>query len=170
MTSDELFTIGCALRCVEVHSAKEEELMDEAKKIVRTALKELVRKSPEVNEAWKDEPELGLEGMRFRASGFECLITRHLSQGHLCGYIKVGANHPWYGKDYSNVDVEVHGGLSFAKTHDKTSTFGFDCAHLGDFTPYMASPPLVGKDDVYRDVGYVINQLVKLARQATEAV
>ena len=166
MTSDELFTIGCALRCVEVHSAQAEELLDDAKKIVRTALMELVRKSPEVNEVWKDEPEV----IWFRANGFQCQVARHMSQGHLCGYIRVGSDHPWYGKDFNNVDVEVHGGLTFARCIDKISTFGFDCAHLGDLTPYMASPPLVGKDDVYRDIGYVVNQLVKLARQAKEAV
>jgi len=118
---------------------------------------------------WDGEPDL----LEFESYGFKCQVARHISQGHLCGYIKVGATHPWYGKDYDNVGADVHGGLTFARNIPDHTTFGFDCAHLGDLIPAM--PPLsddetlFNRGDVYRDMGYVVNELIKLAKQAKEA-
>jgi hypothetical protein len=114
---------------------------------------------------WSGEPDF----LEFRVFGFECHAKRHDSMGHLCGYIQVDATHPWYGKDYNNVDVEVHGGLTYCTS----GWFGFDCAHAGDLVPAM--PPMGDNDnlfndgDVYRDMGYVVNELIKLAKQAKEA-
>lgn len=48
--------------------------------------------------------------------------------GHRCGYITVPSTHPAYGKDYADLDIEVHGSLTFGQG----GTFGFDCAHFMD--------------------------------------
>ena len=40
-------------------------------------------------------------------------IHEHEHSKHLCGYLGVPKDHPWYGKDYDEVDVEVHGGLTY---------------------------------------------------------
>src|SRR5262249_8204209 len=85
-------------------------------------------------------------------SGLPCLIVRG-PLGALCGYVGVSDIHPLYGKG-CNIDVQVHGGLTFVggcdysadeSTHichvpgpgepDNVWWFGFDCAHSGDFTP-----------------------------------
>lgn len=108
---------------------------------------------------WSGEPDL----LEFRVFGFECHAKRHDSMGHLCGYIQVDADHPWYGKDYNNVNADVHGGLTFS---DK-GWFGFDCAHAGDLVPRMQD--LVDTDDTYKGMGYVVGELINLARQAKEA-
>jgi hypothetical protein len=42
-----------------------------------------------------------------------CSIHKHES-GHLCGYIGLPKAHPWHGKDYDDIDAEVHGGLTYA--------------------------------------------------------
>jgi hypothetical protein len=47
------------------------------------------------------------------ATGLDCLIVRNRS-GALCGYVGVDASHPLHRQDYDKVDVEVHGGLTFA--------------------------------------------------------
>jgi hypothetical protein len=74
------------------------------------------------------------------------------------GYIFIPSNHPLYGKDYDDIDIYVHGGLTFSKNF-KASNFlhwidgreyygdvtldnykefdnywiiGFDTAHAGD--------------------------------------
>ena len=44
---------------------------------------------------------------------FPCSIYKHDSLGHLCGYIGVPTSHPWYGKDYDEVEADVHGGLTY---------------------------------------------------------
>ena len=52
--------------------------------------------------------------------------------GHRCGYVSVPKEHPWYGKDYNEVDLDVHGGVTYAGMRDDLWWFGYDCAHLGD--------------------------------------
>jgi len=50
------------------------------------------------------------------------------------GYVNVTKHHPWYGKHYDDVDVNIHGGLTYAnkdKEEDKW-VFGFDTAHYSD--------------------------------------
>jgi len=71
--------------------------------------------------------------------GFEWM-TVHNGIGYRCGYVRVPAGHPWHGKHYDDLPIDVHGGLTFAepdKPCDKDGSdnawwFGFDCAHAGD--------------------------------------
>lgn len=75
-------------------------------------------------------------------AGFQWEVTKN-GLGYRCGYVRVPKGHPWHGRDYDDEsmwDVDVHGGLTFAKpdTHcgkdgeDDAWWFGFDCAHAGD--------------------------------------
>jgi len=82
--------------------------------------------------------------------GFEYEIVKN-RYGYRCGYVKVGPEHPWFGKGYDDVSVEVHGGLTFADhgkacpTHGEEAEWwvGFDCSHGFD----APDPLLVGKDE-----------------------
>jgi hypothetical protein len=115
------------------------------------------------NGEWSGEPDL----LEFEAFGFKCQAKRHDNLGHLCGYITVGADHPWYSLGYDQIDVRVHGGL----TYSEEGKHGFDCAHAGDLVPKMNH--LKGghySDETYKGMGYVVGELIKLAKQAKEAV
>lgn len=61
---------------------------------------------------------------------------------HPCGYVAVPKNHPFYGKDYFDIenDIEVHGGLTFSgRLKDSNDYwFGWDYAHAGDYTCWRA--------------------------------
>ena len=60
------------------------------------------------------------------------------------GYVVIPKGHPLHGEDYENIDVDVHGGLTFADAADNLDwpelidedkggwVVGFDTAHLGD--------------------------------------
>jgi hypothetical protein len=71
--------------------------------------------------------------------GLKCAVI-FVRQSHRCGYVGLKKDHPYYGKDYDEIDVDVHGGLTFGdfgddKFLDKDLYWlGFDCAHLGDKT------------------------------------
>ena len=52
--------------------------------------------------------------------------------GHRCGYVSVPAEHPMFGKHYDDVEVTVHGGLTYAEAEDEAWCFGYDCAHWDD--------------------------------------
>lgn len=93
---------------------------------------------------WDDEPNRA----EWRYKDLPCLIVRNRS-GALCGYVGVPPGHPVHGKHYDDVEVDVHGGLTFsAGCHgaichvpepgepDAVWWLGFDCAHCGDAHPW----------------------------------
>ena len=66
------------------------------------------------------------------------------------------------------IPVEIHGGLTFKKN----GKLGFDCGHFDDYCPKIAkdikrsggSSSFMKPRD-YKDIGWVINETYKLARQ-----
>lgn len=121
-------------------------------------------------------------------SGHQCLMVRHPSLGHWCGYVGVPLRHPLYGKHYDSADLTVHGGLTWGDDHAPDSDivglwwFGFDCAHAGDLMPYRGMPDerailglysafaeTANSPDVYRDAAYVREQTQQLADQLSAA-
>lgn len=132
---------------------------------------------------WKDE-----------ATGVACLAKRHASSGHWCGYVGIAAWHPWHGKGYSDVEVNTHGGLTFADSceegppeqtvchipepgePDNLWWLGFDCAHAWDHSPrdhVMARehgyPFTIDPTSSYKSLAYVKNHCAELAQQVAAA-
>ena len=114
-----------------------------------------------------------------QATHLPCLAVRNPS-GAWCGYVGVLPDHKDFGKDYNDVDYDVHGGLTFADKFQLTQTpgeldnvwwFGFDCNHCDDFAPGMHFRlKALGYDfeipnEKYRTLDYVKEQCVKLAKQ-----
>lgn len=102
---------------------------------------------------WQTEPDK----MQWtdEATGLPCLAKRNQG-GALCGYVGVPGGHPWYRKDYDDIDLPlgVHGGLTYADhcqeeageaegichipgpgEPDDVWWLGFDCAHCYDLSP-----------------------------------
>lgn len=133
---------------------------------------------------WDEEPDR----LEFTDpdTGLPCLIVRG-PVGPLCGYVGVPAGHPWYGKDYDSIEPypDVHGGLTYSgKCHypicheadEEVWWVGFDCGHLGDYTDmkiYAYMPEELRsrrhKQDVYRNIEYVKNEVARLAKQVKKA-
>lgn len=67
--------------------------------------------------------------------GYDYVVLGH-STGHRCGYVRIPSGHPWYGKNYDEIQVYVHGGLTYSgfKNELLPSGYwvGFDCRHLND--------------------------------------
>lgn len=63
----------------------------------------------------------------WEAHGFKCrVIAIKLSYYSSCnGYVAIPKGHPSYGKDYDDIDVDVHGGVTYAK-------FGCDEPVMGE--------------------------------------
>lgn len=137
---------------------------------------------------WQDEPDK--EQFADEATGLPCLVKRSPLGGNLCGYVGVSEGHPWLGKDYDDIDAEVHGGLTYAgfcQEGDEARTIchipgpgepgrlywlGFDCGHAWDVSPGMdARYPDFFRDPTvtYKTVAYVKAECARLAAQAAEA-
>jgi len=93
---------------------------------------------------WDSEPDR----KDFIESGFSCFILRN-QMGNWCGYVGVPSNHPAFGKHYDDVNVDVHGGLTYSAKcsghichipekgmPDDVWWLGFDTAHCGDFSQF----------------------------------
>jgi hypothetical protein len=84
--------------------------------------------------------------MRFITKvGFPAYICKR-AFGIWCGYVGVQKGHSAYAAHYDNVDVDVHGGLTFSgrlpyvKPND-IWWLGFDCGHFDDFIPGLTGLP-----------------------------
>lgn len=89
---------------------------------------------------WVDEPDL----IEFEYKKITCIVERRIIQenlesdlffgGFLCGYISIPLGHKYYHKEYEDIDIDCHGGLTFGEVSDQ-HWIGFDCAHLFDYIP-----------------------------------
>lgn len=145
---------------------------------------------------WVDEPD----EVVFTHCGFKCRVSRigvnetpfpGIFTAHLCGYIFVPKDHPWFGlskEDFWEKDIDVHGGISDSYPYsDDLWRIGFDCAHSGDYVPGFNSTKkneflsqldhAIPKDSflgrmfnpTYKNVAFVTEELKKLAEQAQDA-
>ncbi len=134
----------------------------------------------QVRGEWDNEPDRE----EFQHAELPCLILRQPA-GHLCGYVGVPPSHPIYGKDYTDLSVTVHGGLTFGEEGtgeqwpEGFCWLGFDCAHGFDYRPPTNSKVAsimrefhgsIGPEqgEVYRNWVYVkaeVRQLAEWLRQ-----
>lgn len=130
---------------------------------------------------WMDEPDA--IAWIDEDTGYPCHVGRSsFTMGNLCGYVSVSMSHFDYGKDYDDVYVDVHGGLTYSGRPIAPKSwimlgdcweFGFDCAHLGDLVPGMEAfqrkllhpKPRGVPSGEYRTVKYVQEECRRLAQQ-----
>jgi len=81
-----------------------------------------------------------------------------MPMGYRCGYVRLPEGHPWYGFDFQDIKVSVHGGLTFSclvkddlPILENGYWIGFDCMHAFDIpdTDEMNS-------EIMRSYGYKI--------------
>lgn len=139
---------------------------------------------------WDDEPDK--IQWPDKATGLPCLAVRNEIMGNWCGYVGVDDTHPLHGKDCSDVGVQVHGGVTFARgcaageseatgichvpdegEPDHVWWIGFDCAHAWDLVPHMARQyKKMGflPDGTYKTLEFVQRECAQLAAQLASMV
>lgn len=129
---------------------------------------------------WDNEPE---DRYDFESAGFPCFIHRS-RLGNWCGYVGIPESHPYFGKDYSGLDLEVHGGLTFASKcregdhlchipkpgqPDNIWWLGFDCAHGGDLIPGITSFfSHMESYETYKNKDFAMKETFNLAQQLSQ--
>jgi len=144
---------------------------------------------------WQDEPDK-VQWVD-EATDLDCLLVRnHL--GTWCGYVGVPPGHPWHGKSYHDITVDVHGGLTYASSCDEDALegegichipepgrqadvwwLGFDCGHAFDLAPGMLQferERFPGEEvferlaasQTYRDINYAEKEVRHLAHQIAQ--
>lgn len=103
--------------------------------------------------------------------GFDYII---LSLGtHPCAYVNIPANHKYFEKDYDSIDIDCHGGLTYANKKVTKSDIegwwiGWDYAHSGDFYGYdMEYGDYSGykytTEGIFQEVKRVVDQLLEVS-------
>jgi hypothetical protein len=86
----------------------------------------------------------------------------------LNGYVGVPKGHKLYGKDYNDMDISCHGGLTYSRDYLQFQPesdiwwIGFDTAHANDLYSFKYS---YDDNAVYRDMEYVKNECKKIINQ-----
>lgn len=162
-------------------------------RVAETVLPATIDKSTWGAGPWTEEPDRA----EWKHAGLPCLALRN-RHGSWCGYVAVPPGHPLHGTDYDAVDVDVHGGLTYAAKcdghichvpqpgePDDVWWLGFDCGHAGDFIPGIAASlreigfkepydhvAAVGASsffvDAYRTLDYVRTETNRLAEQLVQ--
>lgn len=116
---------------------------------------------------WDNEPDE--ESWVDEYSGYKCNLRRAgCLLGYWCGYVALPSNHPYYNAKYKEMPpVNIHGGVTFPLICDGDKYWiGFDCCHYCDIVPYDAHNPLLAKEDAtYKNIKYVKDETISLARQ-----
>jgi len=68
---------------------------------------------------------------RWTSHGFECAVA--MGTVAICGYIKLPADHPYYGLWHHDISLDVHYGLTFSCKAVDGWWIGWDYGHAGDW-------------------------------------
>jgi len=67
-----------------------------------------------------------------KIDGYEYKI-KNMRGEYPTAYIKLQENHPLYNKHYTDIDIDVHGGLTYIAMKDDGYWIGWDYAHYEDY-------------------------------------
>jgi hypothetical protein len=103
----------------------------------------------------------------WQSHGFKCM-SRLSPTGIPCGYVGLDQEHPDFEKHYDNIDVDVHGGLTFAgyweDENDGLWYVGFDAGHAQDFD-YDPALGYTIRPRLNKSMTYVEEETERLAEQ-----
>lgn len=99
--------------------------------------------------------------------GIHWVTCRAPLYGAANGYVKIPEDHPWHGLGYDDIDVRVHGGLTYG---GGDGWVGFDCLHYGDYWPGQEKYGLaLGHADTEWTDEMVAEETRELARKVAAA-
>ena len=98
---------------------------------------------------------------------FDGYEVRAISYGtHPCCYVKLDNGHKYHGKDMFDVNVDVHGGITFSYETSGDGRWsdgwwiGWDYAHLGDYCYYLNDDGMMYTTEMLvEDIKDVVKQL-----------
>lgn len=94
---------------------------------------------------------------------------------HPCSYVKVPKNHVFFKKGYYDIDIDCHGGLTYASNYlsgvdtgvpEENWYIGWDYAHFGDYVYFRKNMQIDGHkwtiEELRKEAKEVCKQLAKI--------
>lgn len=113
---------------------------------------------------------------KFQYKGYDCVVLFNRNDIR-CGYVFVPKGHKYFGKDYGEVDIDCHCGITYGgwglpnTDENEQWVIGFDCGHFEDGTDveaikrYFNREPWYIFDGEVRTVEYCENECKKIVDQ-----
>ena len=110
----------------------------------------------------------------FKYLNYDCMI---IYEGfYHNGYVGFTKNHPFYGLNYNDIDIDVHGGLTFSQfggeyhpefndNNEKLYWIGFDCQHHDDLEKTNGS---IYSWKCNKTPEYIANEIFRMVHQLIE--
>lgn len=128
---------------------------------------------------WKAEPDFVFW---YDQNNNPLCISRLPFLGTFCGYIGCDKNSYYYKKDYDQIDLETHYGLTYSgfepalilnnldlNLQQEFWWLGFDCVHWNDVKPmmevYFQMQLKSNQQETYRNIFYIKDILENMAKQ-----
>lgn len=122
---------------------------------------------------WIEEPDEVI----FEYKGYNCIIFRIFVLqpytkevcffgGHLCAYVDLPSNNKFFNKNYKDIEIVCHGGLTYSQEIHGKWRIGFDCGHSYDYIPSIENfkksndemKKFKEKFPIYRNIEFCINE------------
>jgi hypothetical protein len=101
---------------------------------------------------------------------FKGFYYKIVSNGsHPCCYVKIPKNDNLYNVSYDNIDLDVHGGLTYSNLENNEFWIGWDYAHFGDLCLYSvlnydSNNKKWTLEELKEDCKNAINQIIKIKK------
>lgn len=131
---------------------------------------------------WHDEPDR--EEWIDPVTGYHCLASRNMLMGFWCGYVGVPRGHPFFGKEYDDIELDFVQGLTYSDKIDDDIYFddvvhlndiwivGFDCCNYLDMWPNNSPEMFIWwrkrTECTYKNLAHVRDVCAKLANALKE--
>lgn len=124
---------------------------------------------------WVEEPDIVIaeyKNYKYEIKRICVCITDPYSKkfqmfgGHLCGYIYLPESNKYYDKQYDDIPITCHWGLTFSKMINNEWVIGFDCAHYGDVVPSIYK--LMHTGEYYRNIEFCKEQCMNIIDQLVD--
>ena len=114
---------------------------------------------------WENEPNF----LEFDYQGYLCQIIRNPCLLNLCGYVFLTKENKFFKKNYDDIDVKVHGGLTFSESRGENFwKIGFDCGHFYDICPGLDKQFFFSNLSTYKNIDYVKKEIKFMVDQIIE--
>jgi hypothetical protein len=110
------------------------------------------------------------EKYNIKVNGFDCEIKRNVMTQTWNGYVYLTKAHPFYGKNYLEIQTQIHSKELTYSDYDKKNNkycIGFDHSHCDDFIPGIPTLNLsiLGLKQVYFTYEDLIKELEDLTKE-----
>ena len=104
----------------------------------------------------------------FDYKGYKCMIKNNSMYNTKLGHIVIPNNDKLYNAKWDEIDINVHGGITFAGELDGEFVIGFDCMHFFDLDMKDNEEDAAKIFECNKTIDYVRQELKNAVEQIIE--